>query len=350
MLQRTSKLFIGKDIDRDAQCIDGAAITTLIASTGLAEGEVLVLDKDMKIAASDIDKEDSDVIYICQGTGETFNYTNEAGTAVTGARKILISNPIKGANVKSYKGDAYTVKAEKTASLTMTGMTPVVGTEYIVRIVYKDLNEHPARFTQTYRYVSTTATLDTFGAAIAAKINAHKGARVTATYTSGTDVLLLTAKEIPACTTGLTDIDAFTMVDFEVFFNYVNSSSQWVVWPSTSTTVTYTGPTYGSGNWEQVRDMEKADLAYTGPSNKISFPVQSPEMATAVDSYYDIITIEHDAEYLSPDNQYVKKAPLTTKLALATGSDGINDYGQSLNILTRLNSYFGSFGFASVTV
>ena len=53
------------------------------------------------------------MIYICQGTGETFDYANEAGTAVAGARKVKISNPIKGADVLRYTGKSYTAKAEK---------------------------------------------------------------------------------------------------------------------------------------------------------------------------------------------------------------------------------------------
>lgn len=350
MLQRTSKLFIGKDINRDAQCVDGAAIATIIASTGLADGEILVLDKYFKIAPIDVDKEDTDVIYICQGTGETFDYTDETGTAVTGARKVKISNPIKGADVLRYTGKAYTAKAEKTATVDLTGLTPVVGTEYIIRIVYKDINEHPGQFTQTYRYVSTTPTLDTFGAALVAKINKHKGARVTATYTDGTDAILLTAKAIPECTGSLKDIDAFSMVDFEAFFVYVDTKGNWVTIPSTVTSVTYTGPTYGSGNWEQIRDMEKADLAYTGPMNKTKFPVQSPDSEVVQSTCYDLITIDHEAEYLSPDNQYVKKAPLSTNIALATASTGINAGTQSADVVTRLNSFLASFGFATISL
>ena len=350
MLQRTSKLFIGKDINRDEQCVDGATIATIIASTGLADGEILVLDKNFKVAPIDVDSEDTDVIYICQGTGETFDYTNEAGTTVAGARKVKISNPIAGADVITYGGKAYTAKAEKTASVDLTGLVPVVGTEYIVRIVYKDINEHPGQFTQTYRVVSNTITLDTLGAAIAAKINAHKGARVTATYTDGTDILLLTAKAIPSSTGSLADIDKFSMVDFEVFFLYVDTKGNWQTIPSTVTTVTYVGPTYGSGNWEQIRDLEKADLPYTGPRNTMRFPVIAPDAGTVKSACYDLITIEHNTEYLSPDNQYSKKAPLTTNIALTTASTGINAGTQSADIITRLNSFFGSFGFASVTV
>jgi hypothetical protein len=48
MLQRTNKLLIGKDISRDAQVVDGAIITTTVASTGLADGESLFLTRILK--------------------------------------------------------------------------------------------------------------------------------------------------------------------------------------------------------------------------------------------------------------------------------------------------------------
>lgn len=338
MLNRVTNVLIGKDISRDAQVVAGAQLDTIMKSTGLADGEIVVLDKNKTVLTPGATVSDSDTIYIVQATTETFDYTNKAGTAVTGNRIIRMYGPIVGAKVKSYKGEAHTVKAEKTATVDITGMTPVVGTEYIVRIVYKDINEHPGQFTQTYRYVSTTATLDTFGAAIAAKINAHKGRRVDATYTTGTDALLLTAREIPECCTALTDLDRFSMVDFDVYFVYVNSSGVWTTWSSTSTTVTYTGPTKGSGNWEQIRDLENDALSYIGPSNQTKFPVIKPVHETVVDETYDMLVIEHDNPYQSPDNQYVKDAKQTTVIAIPNTASS----NQMDSVLAQLNPWMAS--------
>ena len=96
--------------------------------------------------------------------------------------------------------------------------------------------------------------------------------------------------------------------------------------------------------------MEKADLAYTGPMNKTKFPVQSPDSEVVKSTCYDLITIDHEAEYLSPDNQYVKKAPLSTNIALATASTGVNAGTQSADVVTRLNSFLASFGFATISL
>jgi hypothetical protein len=217
-------------------------------------------------------------------------------------------------------------------------MTPVVGTEYIVRIIYKDVKEHPGQFTQTYRYVSTTATLDTFGTAIAAKINAHAGRRVNATYTTGTDALLLTAREIPEGATGLTDIDKFSMVEFDVVFNYVNSSGNWTVWPTTSTTITYSAAAKGSGEWETLRDLEKDVIGYRGISNLTHFPVLQPDFETVKDETYDMIVIEHEVPYQSPDNQYVKNAPQSTVIAIPYTATS----NQMDSVLAQLNPWMAS--------
>jgi len=338
MIHRTDKILIGKDISRDAQVVAGAGIKTLVASSSIADGELVVLDKYKKVLAAGATIADSDTIYICQGTSETFDFTNEAGTTTTTNRKVIFSDPIQGQHVRTYSAVPYTVKAEETATIDITGMVPVVGTEYIVRIIYKDIKEHPGQFTQTYRYISTTATLDTFGAAIAAKINAHSGRRVNATYTSGTDALLLTAREISECCTALTDIDEFSMVEFEVFFNYADANGNWQSWVMTDDTITYTGPTYGNGNWEQIRDMEKRMLGYVGPLNRTHFPVLEPTMRTVVDSTYHQIIIEHDVEYRAPNNQGYELTPVTTVIACVVPSSGT----QLASLLMQLNTWMNS--------
>ena len=347
MINRVTSLLIGKDISRDAQVVGGANLQTITASTGLASGEIVVLDSNKNVLTAGATISDSDTIFIVQSTSDTYDYTNIAGTAVTGNRRIKMSGPIVGVKVKTYTEEAYTVKAEQTATVDLTGMTPVVGTEYIIRLIYKDVNEHPGQFTQTYRYVSTTATLDTWGDAMVAVINKHTGRRVNATYTTSTDAILLTAREIPECSTTLSDIDKFSMVDFDVVFNYVTSSGTWAVMPSTVTTITYTAATPGSGNWEQIRDLEKDTRPTRGITNLTHFPVIQPTQDTVVDSTYNMILIEHDVPYQSPDNQYVKDAPQTTALAFVVPSSGT----QQASVLAQLNPWMASCpkAFASVT-
>ena len=351
MLNRVTSLLIGKDISRDAQVVAGAQIDTITKSTGLANGEIVVLDKDKKVLAAGATIADSDTIFIIQSTADTFDYTNKAGTAVTGNRKIKMSGPIVGAKVKNYVGEVYSAKSEMTATIDFTGLTPAVGTEYIIRIVYNDINEHPGQFTQTYRYISTTATLSTWLTALVAKINAHSGRRVTATEASNTD-LILTAREIPECCSTITDIDKFSMVNFTAYANYISVATatlgQWITIPSTSTTVTYVALNHGSGNWEQIRDLEKDVIGYRGISNLTHFPVFTPTQDVVIDATYNMIVIEHENPYVSPDNQYVKDAPQTTTLAFVVPSSGT----QQVSVLAQLNPWLASCpkAFANVTL
>jgi len=334
MLQRTNKLLIGKDISRDAQVVDGAAITTTTGSTGLADGEVVVLDKNFKVLAAGATIADSDIIYICQGTAETYDYVNEAGTPVSTNRRLIMSDPIEGKLVRKYTGTSYAAKSEQNDSWALAAVVPVVGTEYLIRIVYKDMNEHPGRFTQTYRVIADGVDPDAnLVDLLQAKINAHNGRRVNAT--SATTTLVITGRAIPECTTGLTDIEEFRMVEFESFINYVDSDGNW---QEVGGTLTRTVADYGSGTWEQIRDLEKRALPYRGIHNFTMFPVQLPTVNTVKDSTYDLIVIEHDKSYTSPDNQYVKQAPLTTILAFVVPSSGT----QENSVLAVLNPWMAS--------
>lgn len=335
MLQRTTKLLIGKDISRDAQVVAGAIITTTIASTGLADGEIVVLDKTFKVLAAGATISDTDIIYICQGTGGTYNYTGETGVTVSGARKIIFSDPIYGKFVKSFVGTPYSAPVQQVTTFDLTGVTPIVGTEYFVRIVYTDVNAHPGQFTHTYRITAAGTTLATdLIDALDARVNAHSGRRVDATNTATT--LVLTGKAIPEGTTSLNDIDKFSMVAFDAFLNYVDSDGNWAELGITSKT-TVPG-TAGSGSWYQVRDMEKEYLSDTGPRNRTDFPVILPAMRTEATKTYNFITIEHERPYTSPDNQYVKYAPMTTVLAFVVPNAGT----QQASVLAQLNPWMAS--------
>lgn len=324
-------MLIGKDISRSSTLV----LYTADGTPNLADGEIVVLDKDMKILAAGSTISDTDTIYIIQGTGDTYDYSDASGDAVTSVRRFITSDPIEGALVKKWKGVSYDAKGEQSSVLTTTGMTPVVGTEYIVRIIYKDIKEHPGQFTQTYRYISTTAVLATFNAAIAAKINAHSGRRVEATADATT--ITLTGKVIPDCTTALTDIDKFSQVEFDVVFNYVDSNGVWTVWPSTSTAVVTTATDHGAGTWEQVRDLEKSQKGHRGFTNRTTFPVKEPTTYTVKDETYDLLVIESNKSYTSSD-AWNKEVPLTTIVAIPNPASS----NQMTDVLAVLNPWLAS--------
>lgn len=328
MINRVTHLLIGKDIARSAGVTAGEDFVDFAdGADALASGEIVVLDSNLVVLAAGATIADTDTIYIAQGTANTY----DAGT-LTGVREIVLSAPIEGAKVKRFTGEAYAAKSEQVTTLDFTGLTPVVGTEYIIRIIYKDITEHPGQFTHTYRYKSTTAVLADFIDALDAKIAAHSGRRVNATNTATT--LILTGRAITECTSSLSNIDPFTMVEFDAFSVYV-ATTGWTELEG-STGHSTVAASKGSGTWEQMRDLEKATLSHRGPSNPTHFPIIKPDMATVKDETYDLIVIEHDKGYRSPDNAYAKDASLTTVIALADGAS------QVTQVLAALNPWMAS--------
>jgi hypothetical protein len=135
------------------------------------------------------------------------------------------------------------------------------------------------------------------------------------------------------------------MVSYKAVLNYVNSKGYWT---TEGATLTDTAATFPVGTWYQVRDIERAAWGYLGITNRTHYPIILPDPSTVVGKTYDIITIEHDASYLSPDNQYVKQAPLTTQIAFVVPSAGT----QETAVLGVLNDWISSCpgNFAPVTI
>ncbi len=340
--RKVNKPIIGKDIDRTGSLvIEGA-------SQNIAEGEVVVLDKNREVLAAGSTITDSATIYLAVGTGETHDYTLPDGTAVTGIRKLSYSAPIDGAHVVSYVGlSADNAATERQATIDMSGITPVVGTEYVLRIVYKDVHEHPGQFTQTFRYTSLDATIANLVDALVAKINEYGPSgdiesRVTAANSSND--LVLTARVIPNNTTN-DEIDEYSQVDFECsVWSIVTSTGVKTGSWSTATLAYNTTAHPGNGNPKLVRDTEKHARAFEGVTNLINFPVIKPTMLTDMTKWYDAIIIEHDAEYVSGDNQYRKEAPLTTEIYLPANAL------QTADVLAILNPWMASADKIAVTV
>ena len=328
MINKPYKLFIGKDIGRTLAIAAGVGID--VVSANIVEGEVVLLDKNMEVLGTNATYSDSNAICIAEGTSRVINYSNSAGTALTG-RHILLSDVIEGNKIRKVTIRPFTAKAEAVTTISDITGTITAGTEYVLKIVYKDVEEHPGQFTQTYRYFAKAGdtSVNIFNG-LRLRIAKHTGSRVIA---SGTTTLVLTAKPIAEVTSNLQSIDDFKMVKFEAFLNFVDNDG---IWAETGATVTNTPPVYGSGNWEQIRDMEKFELGYRGVTNRTLFPVIQPDIRTEKRAMYDVIVIEYDTAYRSPDNGYEKE---TSKRAiLALDSNG----GQTALITSSLRNWVNS--------
>jgi hypothetical protein len=332
MKKVVEKCFIGKAINRTADTSGFPAD----ASDNIAEGEVIVLDKDKNILSAGATIADTSSIFIAEGLGETYSYVNEAGTSVTGVRKWRCSDEIKGNSVVEYSAKSYSAPVQAVWTIDAAGWTPVAGNEYILKIVYKDIDSGIKQFSHTYHYIAGTDTLDTEMAGIVSLINKDSKRRVVAAYTSGTDTFTLTALAIDDDST-VNSIDEYRQVNFEVF-----NTTENITWTSSALSV---GPQPGSGYWKQVRDEEKWSEGYDGITNRTAFPVIKPDMRTVKDETYDVVVIRHKNWYTSAMGRE-EQVDLTTKLFLP------DDAGQTANILAVLNTWMASLpkAFASVAV
>ncbi len=341
--KRVNKVLIGKDIARteSLQITDPSTTATYIA-----DGEAVVLDKDKNLLASGSTVSDTDTIYIAVGTSETYDYTKPDGTLVENARKLDISGPIKANNVVTYKGlDADSSATERQATIdiaTATSFTPVVGTEYVIRVVYKDINEHPGQFIQDFRVVADSAIPADLTSAFISKINKNKDSRVAAQNSA--DDLVLTGKVIPNSSADA--IDEYQQVDFDVALHEVTEGDWGNVF------VTYnTNAHPGNGNPKLVRDREKQALAYEGITNITQFPVIKPDMKVDMSTWYDAIVIESNVPYVSTSVEYGETAPQTVELYLPDGAaqTSTNPTAGHASVTTSLNTWMASTGFGNIS-
>jgi len=312
---KVNTILIGKDIARTEDLDISAS-----ASQNVAEGEVFVTDKNGSLLNSSSTISDSDIIYIGVGTRETYDVTLPNGTAVSDLRKIKWSNPIEGNRVKGFKGlsgDSSATEAQATIDIDgASSFTPVVGEEYVVRVVYKEVSEHPGQFVQEFRVIADSTTSSNLTDAFVSKINKDNESRVVASNSSND--LQLVGKDVSDETKDA--IDEYRQVNFEVFLKMGYSASDSSGWDDVS--VTYdNNPHPGNGNPKIVRDREKHAQGYEGITNRVHFPVISPELNVDMSNWYDSIIIEHDKSYIAADNQYEKEAPLTTEIYIPTGAD-----------------------------
>lgn len=300
MLQKPNTVFVG------------TAINTAAETSAPTAGQVFVLSAETGKPIDIDDIGDHNLIQL---------------GLVRGDGSISKTQSIGKDSVKNLKANTYAAKTEASASIDLTGVTPVVGYRYVIRVIYKDIYEHPGQYTHSYEVIAKTGdTVDTIGASFAAKINAHQGARATATYTVGTDVLLITAKTISGnmnSMKGKEGISLYTQVQMHVvtYYTIPNSafSSGMNAIPGITITVTPSDP--GRGNAFVVRDREQAALGYKGITYRTTWPIIKPELNVNLAATYDELVIEFEKEYQSPDNQYVKSTGLASEVYVPTGGN-----------------------------
>jgi hypothetical protein len=314
--KRVNKVIIGNDFAAALDLTDPILLQAPLAADVLQEGEVVVLN-DQKQPLGAGTYATSPVIYIGVGTANTFVDPETGDTH----REVETSDPIDGRFVQIYQETPFVATVQQSATIDFGTLVPEIGEEYAIKIVYKDLYEHPANYSHTYRVTAATAVLADLVNAFVARIQADAKRRVNAANVAGDLVVTALAKP-------LNDIDEYSQVTFEVALSSDNYSND--------TAVTITPAVFGSGNPAQVRDAEKAALSHKGIINRISFLTKVPALKTDMSENYDLITVVYNRGYISADNQYPKEALMLTQVYLPDGSFN------RASVLTPLNAWMGS--------
>lgn len=327
--KKVEKVFIAKDISRTGSLVIGGA------SENIVNGEVVILDKNKNILSAGATIADTDEIYVVEGLSTTYSYVTPDGTSVTGVRKLLTSDAIQGAAVINWSSKAYSVAVETVSTLS-GALTPVVGEQYSLRFIYKDVHEHPGQFTYTYYVTATVATRESLYGLFVTAINKRPERRIQATYAA--NVLTLTALPYDD-NTAIDSIDEYNQVNFDVILYSEN-------YDTVAITKTV-NPFPGSGTYRKVRDEEKWSQGYEGLLNRTNFPTQVPTFRTVLDETYDCLVIDHKNWYTASDNRE-EQVDVTTKIYVPNTATS----NQATDILAALNPWMASTpkAFATVTL
>ena len=232
---------------------------------------------------------------------------------------IEFSNVISKDHAINFVKGVYVAPSQEVVNVDLSSATVKVGNRYVLRIVYKDLYEHPGQFTHTYEVIATATTPATLASAFAAKISKHMNRRVNVSVNAAVLTLTAMAKDDNE---GVNSINEYSVVNMEVSMyetepaSVLNFNAPAAI---VGAVITKTAGTPGKGYWKQVRDAEMRNMGYKGHVFTGAYPEVEQEKIVDSTKTYDYITVEYYNNYLSSDNQYVKHAPFTLELFVEAG-------------------------------
>lgn len=338
MINRVDHIIIGKDIARTLALTLGSNS----ANSNLADGEVVLLDKNKALLPAGATKQDYPEIHVAVGLTSTF-YNPGQTTYTKRVMKVspLITNPV------SYKGTSYTAPVQREWTIGYPAASLSANDEVALRAVYTDphmTNQTSGQFVQEWRkkVVGTYGT--TFVREIAALVNNDLDARITAATITGGTGLRLTAKALENQT--INDLDEHYMIDFEPFLYESNATTGVATTIATIRKTNSVAITYGYGTWQQIRDYERWTKSNDGVRNIQGWPQATghTDFRTVKDETYDQITIVYNKPFVSADNHYIKDTKETLVIALPDGAS------QTTEVVDALNTWMESWGFPYITL
>lgn len=311
----TLKILIGKDIARTSsvQVTDPAT-----GATYIADGEILILDKNHAPLTAGDDVLDSPKITIVQGRG--------------GVNGLKFSNEIDGSNLISVKGLSYRAPAVQVAHIGNVGSGSLAidvqpFQDYKLTITYThdtDLYAQQANKRVFYYTTNAADTQLTIATAFVNMINAEDfyNAAASVVNNGANYGIRLTGQAL----------------DFELGLSKYNQMMFEIQIAGFGTTpVTYTtAPDLGSGDGRQVAELEWFANGFDGVINRVHFPAPTGTQDAVIAETYDIIALEYYDSSETYAVSGVKPAKSLLYLALPDGAS------QTTQVLAQLNPWIAS--------
>lgn len=295
MLQYVNSVLVGK-----AQSATAKTLATAAA------GDILMFDATGAVIATEALAAAANEVKLGLVTANTQDYVKADGT--TDAIKVIkYTNLIPKNAIRTSNAFAFAAVVEDKIVFDFKTFVPVIGNRYVLRIIYKDLYEHPGQFTHTYEVIANSATLADLINAFALQINKDTRRRVLATKTATVLTITALAKNDNE---GKESINIYTQVDMDAVMYYTNPSATGFAsknkYPLASATITKTAGTPGIGNPKLIRDREQAALSYKGITNRTWWPVIKPELNVDLSKKYDGTIIEFEPEHRTAEDGFRK--------------------------------------------
>lgn len=316
MITRVDNVIIGNSLNRNGW---GNA----------SKGDILIVDENFGPLGAN---ENATAAYIGVCTGATLVTAKDG--SVSEMPVIKWSDRIQKASHPRFTYASHVNPGQAKTIIDLTNAKIIAGHRYVIRILYKDIEAANLQFTHTYEVIAESSDAAALAEAFAKKINKHANRRVTVSLEDAE--LTLTAMEKDD-NEGVDSLNEYSIVSMQTSLYTTIPGALLSNQPETvSGAVVENIADYpGSGYWKQVRDMERRAMGYRGHVMTGAYPSVEQKMMTKEGARYDIIVIENDNLYLSPDNQYIKTTPCRTIVCIDINTGGSGADG----IVKELNSF-----------
>lgn len=286
--------------------VGGAQSATAKTMANAVAGDILMFDATGAVIDTPAKAAAASEVKFGLITGKVQSYVKADGTTAS-IKVATYSNLIDRKSIRGYVPFTYSAAKEDKIVITMTDFVPVIGNRYVLRLIYKDLYEHPGQFTHTYEVIANTAVLKDLIDKLALQINKDTRRRVLATAAATTITLDALAKDDNE---GKESINIYTQVNVQAVMYYTNPNATGFAsknkYPLAGVTIVKTVGTSGKGNPKLIRDREQAALSYRGIMNRTWFPVIKPELNVDLSKAYDGFVIEFEPEHRTAEDGFRK--------------------------------------------